>query len=116
VQFIAHVRYRENEEVLDPKGSGTKFSQDSLFAAGRLRWGRPELNFSAEAAYIHIWHGPEGNGDAFRVGAVLEKRLATNLWLVLSAGEDFGAAGQENNLFSLGALRFGSADAPNFKQ
>lgn len=114
VQFIAHLRYREGEEVADPNDATHKFRQDSLFAAGRLRWGRPDLNFSGEGAYIQIWNGPGGDGHAVRLGAVLEKKLSSNLWFVLSAGEDFGAAGQANDLFSVGSLRFGSADSPTF--
>jgi hypothetical protein len=113
-QFIAHVRYRQGEEVLDPDNSTLRFKQDTLFAAARLRWGRPDLSFSAEGAYIRIWDGPQGDDTAYRVGAVLEKKIATNLWFVLSLGEDFGVAGQANQLFTLGSLRFGSADSPTF--
>jgi hypothetical protein len=113
-QFIAHVRYREGEEVTDPNNSSNSFKQDSLFAAARLRWGRPDLNFSGEGAYIQIWNGPDGDGHAVRLGAILEKKISSNLWFVLSAGEDFGLAGKANNLFSLGSLRFGSSDAPTF--
>jgi hypothetical protein len=114
LQFIAHVRYRNGEEIMDTSNPTRKFEQDSLFAAGRLRWGRPDLNFSAEGAYIQIWHGPNGNDNSMRLGAVLEKKISTNLWFILSAGEDFGVGGQGNELFSLGSLRFGSADAPTF--
>jgi hypothetical protein len=114
VQFIAHLRYREGEEVLDPNDATLRFKQDTLFGAARLRWGRPDLNFSAEAAYIRIWDGPQGDDDAFRIGAVLEKKISQNLWFVLSAGQDFGVSGQDNELFTLGSLRFGSADSPTF--
>ena len=114
VQFIAHLRYREGEQVLDANNPALKFKQNTLFAAARLRWGRPDLNFSAEGAYIRIWDGPQGDDQAYRLGAVLEKKLSSNLWFVLSAGEDFGVAGQANQLFTLGSLRFGSADTPTF--
>jgi hypothetical protein len=114
VQFIAHLRFREGEEVFDPDDPTLRFNQDTLFGAARLRWGRADLNFSAEAAYIRIWDGPQGNDTAFRIGAILEKKVSENLWFVLSAGQDFGVSGQENELFTLGSLRFGSADSPTF--
>ena len=114
VQFIAHLRYREGEEVLDPNDPTLKFNQDTLFGAARLRWGRADLNFSAETAYMRIWDGPQGDDDAFRIGAVLEKKVSENLWFVLSVGQDFGVSGQDNALFTLGSLRFGSADSPTF--
>lgn len=114
VQFIAHLRYREGEEVLDATDPTLKFRQDTLFAAARLRWGRPDLNFSAEGAYIRTWDGPQGDDHTYRLGAVLEKKISSNMWFVLSIGEDFGAQGDANELFTLGSLRFGSADSPNF--
>lgn len=113
-QFIAHLRYRDGEEVFDPTDSTLKFKQNTLFAAARLRWGRPDLSFSAEGAYIRIWDGPHGDDQAYRLGAILEKKVASNLWFVLSVGEDFGVSGQANELFTLGSLRFGSADSPTF--
>jgi hypothetical protein len=113
-QFIAHLRYRDGEQVLDPNNSTLQFKQNTLFAAARLRWGRPDLSFSAEGAYIRIWDGPHGDDQAYRLGAILEKKVASNLWFVLSVGEDFGVSGQANELFTLGSLRFGSADSPTF--
>ena len=114
-QFIAHLRYREGEEILDPANSALRFKQNTLFAAARLRWGRPDLSFSAEGAYIRIWDGPRGDDEAYRMGAVLEKKIAQNLWFVLSIGEDFGVAGKPDELFTLGSFRLGSSDSPTFK-
>lgn len=113
-QLIAHLRYREGEEVVDPKNAGIKAKQNTLFAAARLRWGRPDLSFSAEGAYIRIWDGLQSDDRSYRIGAVLEKKVASNLWFVLSLGEDFGVAGQANQLYSLGSLRLGSSDSPTF--
>lgn len=114
-QFIAHVRYREGEEVVDPDNATIKAKQNTLFAAARLRWGRPDLSFSAEGAYIRIWDGLQGDDQSYRIGAVLEKKVANNLWLVLSLGEDFGVAGQASQLYSLGSFRLGSSDSPTFQ-
>jgi hypothetical protein len=111
LQFLAHLRYRANEMTTD--ANEVKFKQDTLFAAGRLRWGRADLNFSLEGAYLRTWHGPDGNGSAFRVGVGLEKKVSENIWLVVSAGEDFGGSGSDE-LFAVGALRFGSSDSPQF--
>lgn len=114
-QFIAHVRYREGEEVVDPDNASIKAKQNTLFAAARLRWGRPDLSFSAEGAYIRIWDGLQGDDQSYRIGGVLEKKVANNLWFVLSLGEDFGVAGQANQLYSLGSFRLGSSDSPTFQ-
>jgi hypothetical protein len=110
---LAQLRYREGEQISDPDDASQKFKQNTFFAASRLRWGRPDLNFSLEGAYMRIWNGPKGNGDAYRLNGGIEKKLAENLWIVLSVGEGFGG-GQEDELFALGSLRFGSSDSPNF--
>jgi hypothetical protein len=53
---------------------------------------------------FRIWNGPKSNGDAYRVNGGIEKKLAENLWIVLSVGESFGG-GREDELFALGSLR-----------
>jgi len=115
LQFIGHLRYRQGEHVIATDDATHQADQDSFLAAGRLRYGSPELNISAEAGYIRIWHGLEGDADAFRYGAVLEKKISENVWLTISAGEDLGGIQKQNQLFAIGALRFGSEDKPQLK-
>ena len=77
-----------------------------------MRYGSPDLNASAEVAYVRIWNGPLGDGDTFRYSIGLEKKIAENLWLTISAGEDIGDNKRPNNLSALGGIRFGTADKP----
>jgi hypothetical protein len=113
LQFLAQLRYREGESLSNPDDARQTFKQNTLFAGGRLRWGRPDLNFSVEGVYMRIWNGAEGNGDTYRLNGGIEKKLAENLWIVLSVGQGLGG-GREDDLFALGSLRFGSSDSPNF--
>ena len=112
MQLLGHLRFREGELVTDATRSAT---QDTLLAAARLRWGRSDLNFSAEAAYLRHWSGLDGDRNASRYSLGLEKRIAENVWLSVTAGEEFGGGSSSTDeLFAIGALRFGSSDRPNF--
>ena len=114
MQLLGHVRFREREIITDPDDSSRSADRDTLFAAARLRWGRADLNFSGELGYLRYWGGLDGDREAVRIGAALEKRLSENVWLVISAGEQLQGGDSGDELFALGALRFGAADSPNF--
>jgi hypothetical protein len=116
-QAIAQFRYRQDEMVVDPNDTKHEANQDTLLAATRLRFGSPDFNGFAEGAYIRVWHGLNGDEDGWRGAIGLEKKIAKNVWLVLSAGQQFGGGTIEGDeLFVLSSLRFGTADKAQFKQ
>ncbi len=115
VQMIGEVRYRDAEQVTDPNNKTNVAAQNTFLAAGRVRMGSDSFNGFAEGAYVRVWHGLNGDGDGWRGALGLEKKIAKNIWLVLSAGEQFGEAGAKtNNLFAVSSLRFGTADKAQF--
>jgi hypothetical protein len=115
LQFIAEVRYRQGEHLIDPDDNTRTADQDSFIAAGRLRFGTATFNGFAEGAYIRVWHGLGGDGNGWRGAVGVEKQIATNVWLVVSAGQQFGETGAETNeLFAVSSLRFGTADKAQF--
>jgi len=115
VQLIAEARYREGEQVTDPNDKTHVAIQNSFLTAARLRMGTTTFNGFAEGGYVHVWHGLNGDGDGWRGALGVEKKITTNIWLVLSAGEQFGEAGAKtNNLFAVSSLRFGTADNAQF--
>jgi hypothetical protein len=116
VQFIAELRYRNGEHFVDPNDKTRVANQDSFIAAGRVRFGSNTFNGFAEGAYVRVWHGLNGNEDGWRGAVGLEKKIMDNVWLVLSAGQQFGGGTvQGNELFVLSSLRFGTADKAQFK-
>ncbi len=117
VQFIAELRYRNGEQVIDPNDKLHLANQDSFLAAGRLRFGSDTFNGFAEGAYVRVWHGLNGDDGGWRGALGVEKRIAPNVWLVLSAGQQFGGGSVEGNeLFVLSSLRFGTADKAQFSE
>jgi hypothetical protein len=115
LQFLGHIRYRQGEHVVDTADKTKTASQDTLIAAGRLRLGTTDFNAFVEGGYVRIWDGLEGSGSGWRTAGGVEKKLNENLWLVLSAGEQFGgAATKGDELFAVGSFRLGSADKPQF--
>jgi hypothetical protein len=115
LQFIGEVRYRDGEHVTDPDDKTRVATQNSLLAAARIRIGTVTFNGFAEGGYVRVWHGLNGDGDGWRGAAGVEKKLTTNIWLVISAGEQFGeATAKTNNLFAISSLRFGTADKAQF--
>ena len=114
-QLIGQLRYREDETLVDPDDALHDVQQDSLLAAVRLRIGTPNFNGFLECGYQRIWNGLEGDDDAFRAAIGLERRLSKDLWLVLSAGEQFGGS-EDDELFAIGSFRFGSAERANIEQ
>ena len=115
VQFISELRYRDAEHITDPKDKTHVAIQNSLVAAGRLRMGTDTFNGFVEGAYVRVWHGLDGDGNNWRGAVGVEKKLADNIWLVISAGEQFGdASAKTDNLFAVSSLRFGTADKAQF--
>lgn len=114
-QFIAQLRYRNDEHVVDQNNNNHTANQDSFIAAGRLRLGTTTFNGFAEGGYVHVWHGLLGDRGGWLGAVGLEKRLASNIWLVLSAGEQFGeTSAKTNDLFVISSLRLGTADNQQF--
>lgn len=117
VQFVAELRYRDGEQVTDPNDKMRVVGQNTILAAARLRVGSDTFNGFAEGAYIRVWHGLNGDEDGWRGAIGLEKKIAPKVWLVLSAGQQFGGGTVEGNeLFVLSSLRFGTADKAQFEQ
>jgi hypothetical protein len=115
VQMIGEIRYRDAEQVTDPNNKAHVATQNTFLAAGRVRMGTDSFNGFAEGGYVRVWHGLNGDGDGWRGALGVEKKLSKNIWLVLSAGEQFGEAGAKtNNLFAVSSLRFGTADKAQF--
>jgi hypothetical protein len=114
-QALAQVRYRQGEMLVDPNDSKHTAKQDSILGAARLRFGSPDFNAFAEAGYLRVWDGLNGSGHAYRAAVGLERRIAENVWFVLSGGQQFGEAAETNELFVLGSFRLGTADKAQFK-
>ena len=116
MQFVAELRYRDAEHVIDPNDKTHVATQNTFLAAGRFRFGSDTFNGFAEGGYVRVWHGLNGDDDGWRGAVGLEKKLAPNVWLVLSAGQQFGGGTVAGNeLFVLSSLRFGTADKAQFK-
>jgi hypothetical protein len=113
-QALAQMRYRQAEMVVDPNNSKHIAEQDSILAAARLRFGSPDFNGFAEAGYLRVWDGLNGSGHSYRAALGLERRVAENVWLVLSGGQQFGEAAETNELFVLGSFRLGTADKAQY--
>jgi hypothetical protein len=111
-QFIVHARYRNKEQEPDPNVKDVYFEQDSYRFGGRLRYGRPDLNFNAECLYS-IENRPSGREDnrTFRYGIGAEYNIAKNVWINLNTGSQSGNEGG-NNLFVLGNLNFAFSPEP----
>jgi hypothetical protein len=90
-QFAGQLRYRENEHVVDPADSTHTAAQNTFIAAEKLRLGTTDFNGFAEGAYVQVWKGLNEDGSGWRGALGIEKKMSDNIWLVLSAGEQFGA-------------------------
>ena len=59
---------------------------------------------------MQVWKGLNGDGSGWRGALGIEKKMSDNIWLVLSAGEQFGATTTDNNeLFAVGSVRIGTS-------
>jgi hypothetical protein len=114
-QILAQARYRKNELVVDPNDKTHSAKQDTFIGAARIRLGTVDFNVFGEAGYFYQWNGLNGNGGGYRAAGGIEKRITTNMWLVLSAGEQFGgAATKTDELYAIGSVRIGTADTPQY--
>jgi hypothetical protein len=115
VQFIGEVRYRDGEHITDPNDKTRTATRNTFLAAGRVRFGADTFNGFLEGGYVRIWHGLDGDGNGWRGAVGVEKKLTENVWLVLSAGEQFGeTAAKTNDFFAVSSLRFGTSDSAQF--
>ncbi|HEY4273216.1 MAG TPA: hypothetical protein VGM65_14555 [Candidatus Udaeobacter sp.] len=110
-QLAGQLRYRENEHVVDSADSTHTADQNTFIAAGKLRLGITDFNGFAEGAYVKVWKGLNGDESGWRGAFGVEKKISENMWLVLSAGEQFGAAtaAGSNELFAVGSFRIGTS-------
>jgi len=114
-QIIGELRYREGEHVVDPNNKMHVATENNFLAAGRLRMGTDTFNGFVEGGYVRVWNGLNGDGDGWRGALGVEKKVTTNIWLVLTAGEQFGEANvKTNNLYAVSSLRIGTADKAQF--
>jgi hypothetical protein len=111
-QFIVNARYRNYESVPEPLNAKVFFRQDTLTVGARLRFGSPDFNASFEGAYIRTRSDLHGSDSAYRVGGNIERKIAENLWLTLSLGQDFGDSPTGEKLFVVSGLRLGTSDKP----
>lgn len=112
-QLLAQARYRKDEFVVDPNNKTHTAKQDTFIAAARLRLGSVDFNAFGEAGYFYQWRGLNGDGGGCRAAGGIEKRITNNMWLVLSAGEQFGSSAvKTDELYAIGSIRIGTADTP----
>lgn len=111
-QFIVNARYRNYEMVAEPENAKLFFRQDTLTVGARLRFGSPDFNASFEGAYIWTSSDLHGSDSAYRIGGNIERKIAENLWLTLSLGQDFGDSPTSEKLFVVSGLRLGTSDKP----
>jgi hypothetical protein len=76
---------------VDPADSTHTAAQNTFIAAEKLRLGTTDFNGFAEGAYVQVWKGLNEDGSGWRGALGIEKKMSDNIWLVLSAGEQFGA-------------------------
>ncbi len=111
-QFILHVRYQNDESVPVPDGNNSFYSQDSLFVGARLRMGKPDFNGSFEGAVVKTWPDGRENDTFYRIAFGLEKKVARDIWLNASLGKNLDSDNGKNDVFILGAIRFGWSSKP----
>lgn len=111
-QVIAHVRYHKNELAPNPFVAGRLLRQDTLRAGGRVRVGRPDLNFNVEGIFVkEDREGSLGTDKKIQYGAGLEYRLTEDLWLAFSVGSE-AYDNSEDNLSFLVGLRWAYKPPP----
>lgn len=106
-QVIAHAKYRTKEFVPDPMMEGSLLEQDSALVGARIRVGAEWAALSLEGAWTHA--DPRGRraSDSYRVSGGGEIRLASNVWLVLSVGEQGEQGDRDSEGFVLSSLKWG---------
>ena len=112
-QLTLHLRYLEDQLVPDPAKDGHFLREDSLLLAGQFRGGWPNLNVFLSTAYIHAKSAGH-SGDAFRPSVGLEYQIASDLWLNLSLGHEFGDTLASDRTFVLGSFRLGASSKPSY--
>jgi hypothetical protein len=112
-QFIVHARFRNKEQVPDPVKTGSFIVQDSAFFGARFRMGGPDFGFNLESAFVHNRpeNKPSKNTYEFSIGA--EKKLAENVYLVISAGSKGPQADNtKSHGFVITSFKYGFSKKP----
>lgn len=112
-QLILHLRYRDNELVPTGKKKNPFQSEDSFLVATQLRMGKPDLNFLLTAAYLDS-RAAGSNHSLFRVALGLEHRIATDMWVNLSVGQNLNGTSNDNGTFVFGSIKFGASSKSRF--
>jgi hypothetical protein len=111
-QLIFHARRRTNEQVPDPDNEGMFLIQDTTFFGGRLRAGTPDFAFNTE--YVYMRNKPEGQSTdtSYRISFGGERRIAKDLWFVVSLGGEGGRKDGKNNSFVLTSFKWNFSKEP----
>lgn len=112
-QLIAHVRYRNREQVPDPDVTGAFLSQDSLFFGARFRHGSPTFNGSFEYTFLRSRFAGQRYDSSSRLSLLFERRIAGDTWFNLSLGGETGRQDGRNNGFVLTSFKWAFSDRRN---
>jgi hypothetical protein len=104
-EFILHGRYRLDESVADDAASSGYREQDSLLIGGRARFGRPDLAFSLEGAYVRENARGSKADSSIRGSVGAEARLTEKLWVQVALGASGGR--EEDRIFIGGTVKWG---------
>jgi hypothetical protein len=107
-QVIVHGRFHSNETVPDPEIAGTFYQQQSTVAGARMRFGTENTIGSFETTYLHTRPVDRLTENYFRLSVGAERRLNENLWLHLGIGGESGRKNGKDQLFILGAFKWGT--------
>lgn len=114
-QFIMHGRFRAKEQVPDEDNEGSFITQNSALFGGRFRIGSPGVGFNIEGAFVHNRpeHKPTKNTYEFSLG--LEKRLAPNVYFVITAGSRGPQSDNDKSKgFLITSFKYGFSKKPRF--
>jgi hypothetical protein len=104
-QVVLHGRYRLDESIADDDAPSGYREQDSLLIGARARFGRPDLAFSIEAAYLREDAAGRSANSSIRGSLGAEVRLTKKLWLQLALGASGGRA--DDRVFIGGTVKWG---------
>ena len=107
-QIILHGRFHSNETVPDPETAGNFYQQQSTVTGARMRFGTENTIGSFEVTYLHTRPVDRPTENYFRLSVGAEKRLNDNLWLHLGTGGESGRKNGKDQLFILGAFKWGA--------
>lgn len=112
-QLILHLRYRDNELVPTGKKKSPFQETDSFLVATQFRMGKPDLNFLLTAAYLDS-RAIGDNHSLFRLAVGLEHKIASDMWVNLSVGQNLNGSKNDNGTFVFGSVKFGASSKSRF--